>query len=73
MPELLNPASTKIDPLILQKLQAFADRRRKLIIRRGLYAAVATLLDEEFRRSTRASAGRLSVTRADHDDNSGLM
>jgi len=44
MPELLNPASTKIDPLILQKLQAFADRRRKLIIRRGLYAAVATLL-----------------------------
>src|ERR1700734_3910395 len=44
MPELLNPASTKIDPLILQKLQAFADRRRRLIVRRGLYAAVATLL-----------------------------
>ena len=44
MPELLNPASTKIDPLILQKLQAFADRRRKLIIFRGIYAAVATLL-----------------------------
>ncbi|EDY21451.1 hypothetical protein CfE428DRAFT_0696 [Chthoniobacter flavus Ellin428] len=44
MPELLTPASTKIDPLILRKLQAFADRRRKLIVRRGIYAAVATLL-----------------------------
>jgi len=44
MPELLNPASAKIDPLILAKLQAFADRRRKLIVRRGIYAAVATLL-----------------------------
>lgn len=44
MPELLTPASNKIDPLILQKLQAFADRRRKLIIRRGILAAIATLL-----------------------------
>jgi hypothetical protein len=44
MPELLNPASSKIDPLILQKLQAFADRRRKLIVRRGIYAAAATLV-----------------------------
>lgn len=47
MPALLTPASTnttKTDPLILQKLEAFAQRRRKLIIRRGIYAAVATLL-----------------------------
>ena len=36
--------STHIDPLILEKLQAFAQRRRKLIVRRGIYAAVATLL-----------------------------
>ncbi|MEI9896011.1 MAG: hypothetical protein WDN28_19615 [Chthoniobacter sp.] len=36
--------STHLDPLILQKLQAFAQRRRKLIVRRGIYAAVATLL-----------------------------
>jgi len=34
----------QIDPLILQKLQAFSERRRKLIIRRGIYAAVATLV-----------------------------
>ena len=37
----MNP---QINPLILQKLQAFSQRRRQLIIRRGLYAAVATLL-----------------------------
>ena len=37
----MNP---KIDPLILQKLQAFSQRRRQLIIRRGIYAAIATLL-----------------------------
>ncbi|MDR3401500.1 MAG: hypothetical protein P4L99_03290 [Chthoniobacter sp.] len=36
--------STHTDPLILNKLQAFAQRRRKLIVRRGLYAAGATLL-----------------------------
>lgn len=37
----MNP---QIDPLILQKLQAFSQRRRQLIIRRGIYAAIATLL-----------------------------
>ena len=37
----MNP---QIDPLILQKLQAFSQRRRQLIIRRGLYAAIATLV-----------------------------
>ena len=36
--------SNRTDPLILQKLQAFAQRRRKLIVRRGIFAAVATLL-----------------------------
>src|ERR1700760_2872665 len=44
MPELLDPPRNRIDPLILQKLQAFAERRRQLIVRRGIYAAVATLL-----------------------------
>jgi len=34
----------QIDPLILQKLQAFSRRRRQLIIRRGIYASVTTLL-----------------------------
>jgi hypothetical protein len=34
----------QIDPLILQKLQAFSQRRRQLIIRRGIYAAITTLL-----------------------------
>ncbi len=37
----MNP---QIDPLILQKLQAFSRRRRQLIIRRGIYASVTTLL-----------------------------
>ncbi len=37
----MNP---QIDPLIIQKLQAFSQRRRQLIIRRGIYAAVITLL-----------------------------
>lgn len=37
----MNP---QIDPLILQKLQAFSQRRRQLIVRRGIYAAIATLL-----------------------------
>jgi hypothetical protein len=36
--------SAHLDPLILQKLQAFAKRRRKLIILRGVCAAVAMLL-----------------------------
>jgi hypothetical protein len=36
--------NSHIDPLILQKLQAFSQRRRLLIIRQGIYAAVATLL-----------------------------
>lgn len=36
--------SAPIDPLILSKLAAFSERRRKLIVRRGIYAAVATLL-----------------------------
>jgi hypothetical protein len=36
--------SLTIDPLISQKLQAFAVRRRKLIVRRGIYAAIATLV-----------------------------
>ena len=34
----------QIDPLILQKLQAFSQRRRQLILRRGIYAAGTTLL-----------------------------
>ena len=33
-----------LDPVILQKLDAFSQRRRKLIILRGICAAVATLL-----------------------------
>ena len=33
-----------LDPLILQKLQAFAQRRRKLIVLRGICAAIAMLL-----------------------------
>jgi len=36
--------SHQIDPIILQKLQAFSQRRRKLIIFRGVCAALATLL-----------------------------
>jgi hypothetical protein len=36
--------SHQIDPLILQKLRAFARRRRRLILFRGICAAVATLL-----------------------------
>src|SRR4051812_12240833 len=36
--------SHQIDPLILQKLQAFSQRRRKLILFRGGCAALATLL-----------------------------
>src|SRR5437764_662130 len=33
-----------LDPLIQQKLSAFAGRRRRLIITRGVFAAVAMLL-----------------------------
>src|SRR5947207_4925624 len=40
----LTAMSHHIDPLILQKLEAFARRRRKLIIFRGVCAALATLL-----------------------------
>jgi len=36
--------SYKLDPRILSKLRAFADRRRKLIIIRGIAAALAMLL-----------------------------
>ena len=36
--------STHIDPLILNKLAAFSQRRRKLIIIRGVCAALAMLL-----------------------------
>ena len=36
--------STHLDPLILRKLQAFARRRRLLIIVRGVFAAVAMLV-----------------------------
>ena len=35
---------TQIDPLILKKLDAFSQRRRRLIILRGICAAIATLL-----------------------------
>jgi hypothetical protein len=35
---------TQIDPLILRKLDAFSQRRRQLIILRGICAAAATLL-----------------------------
>lgn len=36
--------STQLDPTILRKLGAFSERRRRLIIIRGIAAAVATLL-----------------------------
>ena len=36
--------SSLLDPVILQKLQAFARRRRSLIILRGVFAAVAMLV-----------------------------
>ena len=36
--------SNRLDPLILAKLQAFSQRRRRLILFRGALAAVATLL-----------------------------
>ena len=36
--------SAHIDPIILQKLQAFARRRRALILIRGIFAAVAMLV-----------------------------
>ena len=36
--------STQLDPTIFKKLEAFSERRRKLIVIRGLAAALATLL-----------------------------
>src|SRR5688572_30176468 len=36
--------SNRLDPLIQAKLRAFAARRRRLIIMRGIFAAVAMLL-----------------------------
>ncbi len=36
--------STQLDPTIFQKLRAFSQRRRKLILLRGMAAAVSTLL-----------------------------
>src|SRR5215510_12552745 len=36
--------STRLDPVIQQKLGAFAHRRRRLIIIRGIFAAFAMLL-----------------------------
>lgn len=36
--------STRLDPLIQEKLRAFARRRRRLIVTRGIFAALAMLL-----------------------------
>ena len=40
----MSTLTTHLDPLIIQKLQAFAKRRRKLIVIRGVCAALAMLL-----------------------------
>ena len=43
-PDFDEPMSAALDPLIQQKLRAFAQRRRRLIIIKGLLAAFAALL-----------------------------